>query len=249
MNLSIYYDPVYFDAGWAFHHLVSRIVGAVFSGVVNTIRHWVKVLDFLIDPKGIRIENTWSNYGTGTSVSVAVTPATVTNCYMVAVVSADNTVTSITSPLLQGSTPSTLVTVGNSPRSAIYGTTSYSTTAGTFTCTLSGSCNWRCAVYQLSGVDQTTPTTSTGSVAPTQTSPMSVTLTTVDYGITIDVVTTMSASSYPAVQNSQTTITLNGKVFTGYLLTPTVTSQAVGYSHYDSGTNYATMAAVAINPA
>jgi hypothetical protein len=248
MNLAIYYDPAFLDAGWGLHHLVSAIVSAVYSGIIETLRHWTKVLDFIINPKGIRIENTWTNYGSGTSVSVSVAPTTVTNCYMVAVVTTDNTVNTISSPLIQGVTPTTVATIGNSPRTAIYGTTSYSTTAGTFTCTLSGTANWRCVVYQLSGVDQTTPYGDTKTVAPTQTTPMSVTLTTTDYSITIDGASQMASTSLAAV-NGQTTVTVNGRITSGYLLTPTVTSQTVGYSHTDTGTNYATMAAAVINPA
>ncbi|MHC1739720.1 MAG: hypothetical protein AB9897_01270 [Anaerolineaceae bacterium] len=225
--------------------LLKKAVTAVRSGLVKSALRDLQIIQDGIIPasEGVAIEGSWTAFGTGTSVSCSITPASVGNCYMVVCLSYQNNAT-ITSPSLQGSTPGSLAAVGSSivSTSQMYGTISYSTTPGTFTCTLSNSTAWRVVVYQLSGVNQTTPTVDAKTTAQSG-GTLAVTLTTVLNGLTIDNPT--GQNGITAASNGQTTVLVNSIITAGSLV-PTTTSTVVGYTY---PATYSALAAVSLNPA
>lgn len=241
MISSIYFDSAFLDAEWGLHHLVRKIVGAVFSGVIDTIRHWAKVIEFIINPRGVQIENIWTSNGAGTSGTCAITPVAATNSYLVCCLTGYAGYTA--SNVAFNGSNFTNVTGGvlSSALSYIWGLTGHSTSAGNVTFTFSSTVTWRCVVFQLSGVNQSTPTTDAKAVGGTVTS-VSLTLATVVYGMVIDC---LYSENTATPTQGQTTISGNSQKV-GYLTSPEYPSEVVGYSFASGAANYR---AIAVNPA
>jgi hypothetical protein len=153
----IYYQPIFFDAEWGLHHLVHRIVSAAYTGIVETVRHWWKVLEFILNPKGVKIENIFTGTGTGTAVSVACTPASVVNSALFVYIysASNNAISSIT---YAGAAPNTTVynstSTGGASAFFIFNNPAAS---GNFVATIAASSTWRVVAWHCSGVNLTTP--------------------------------------------------------------------------------------------
>jgi len=245
MNNSIYFNSVYFDAEWGLHHLVRRIIGAVYSGLVSLARHFTKILDFVITPQQVVLENTWTGYATSTTVTVAVDISSSANSYVTvgasinssAGVTATCTLNGVNVPSLAG---------GSTVRSCyLFGIIPATTGSQNVVVTLSGSTTCRVIVNQLSGVNQTTPTLATNSTSADSTSvTTSAALTTSLFGLIVDVISNESGTI--SANDGQTTVTVDGDIRGGYKI-PTATTDSPSYS--SSSSSPMRISAASFNPA
>lgn len=249
MNLNV--NTIYWiNPAWNFYRVfdrlldpVKRLVGAIRSGLIASSRDISVLLDGIINPNGISLENIWTGYGTGTSVSVAVVPTAVSNGYFVAVITTDETGGGSVSVVKLSGSSMTSLTGGTATNSGwIYGFLNPSAGSYNFTCTLATSSVWRVVCYQLSGVNQTTPTLDAQTSAGT-TTPITVTLATVNYGYYIDGIRAVSGIGY---QNGQTITTVNSLYASGRKA-PAFPQDTPAYSQ--SGTTAWRLNAVSLNPA
>ena len=229
---------------WQIYRLITFAVGATYAGITSTTRHYSKDRDFVVVPKGVVLENTWTNYATSASGTVAVAPTDVKNSYLLLVVTTRYNSISLSSVSFGGSSM-TLLTGGGSPSVSgyMYGLLSPSTTPGNVTFTLSSSCSWRAVVYQLSGVNQTTPTLDWRGNYTAAGSSWSQTVTTTDYGFSVDMCV---ADSDGNVSNGQTVVSVNSIPMSGYLTLPSVPTQTHGWENL---TAHIRWGVVSFNPA
>lgn len=229
---------------WQIYRLITFAVGATYAGITSTTRHYSKDRDFVVVPKGVVLENTWTNYATSASGTVAVAPTDVKNSYLLLVVTMRANI-SLSSVSFGGSSMTLLTGIGGPSASGyMYGLLSPSTTPGNVTFTLSGSCSWRAVVYQLSGVNQTTPTLDVqGGYTPAGSSSWSETVTTTDYGFSVDMCV---AGSNGNVSNGQTVVSVNSIPMSGYLTLPSVPTQTHGWENL---TGHVRWGVVSFNPA
>ncbi len=225
---SMYWDAVYVDAGWGLHHLVRNVVGAVKSGLTAGARYFNWMLKGVIIPKGVTIEHIWTAYGTGTSVSCAIAPTSSTNSYLLAILTSSGTAATASSFLFGGSGMSVIQSFVGVGLVYAAGLINPSTTAGNLTATLSGSVAWRIVVFQLSGVNQSTPLVDSQENNSVGGTLASVTLTTVPFGFTVDGVYNQGGYAMTE-QNGQTVISVNTHKCSGYLTSPAV-SQVHSYA-------------------
>lgn len=224
---------------WTVYRFVTMAVDATYTGLVNSVRHFTKANDFVISPRGIVIENTWTNYGTGTTASVNVNCATVPNSYLVACV-VDPSAVTFSAPLLNGVAMTKLCYGAANVPVGIYGFANPPTGAVSFTLTISSSSNWRVVCYQLSGVDLSDPLCDAQQATCAPGTSLSVTLVAEPYGIMIDAI-----KDGTTPQNSQVMTVVNSYNVSGVLY-PDTTSITSGYTFSSQNSH---LNVVTLNPA
>ncbi len=251
---SVYWDAVYVDAGWGMHHLVRkiagrvrdeltriilRIVGAVYSGTTSSSRHFDKSMKGVIQPKGIQVENIWTNYGTGTAVTCGINVADVSNSCVVAVVIGDAGY-AFSNAALGGSAMTTAAYGYSTDLAGIYYIVNPTTGAATFTGTTAASMPWRVVCFQLSGVSQTAPLVDGDTTYANPTTSLSLTLDSIPHGLLIDGIQNSTAAG-----SGQTITTVNSKQCCGYLQTDDVSV----VSSYTMASTHYRLSAATFNPA
>lgn len=171
---------------WYFLGNIYRAITGVLTGITEASYNFWKTGEFVVDSRGVTIEQTWSNYNTGTSLTVAVNITSVPNP-LVVIASAAIANTLFSTPTLNGSA-ATVITNSNGTPSVIL---SYIIPTSTGAQNVVSTCNLsvavRCQVYLLSGVDQSNPILNSQSVSSTGLSVTTPTITTDPNGLLISV--------------------------------------------------------------
>ncbi len=242
---SLYYDPVYFDAEWGLHHLVRHIVGAVYSGLVELARHFTKILDFILTPKNITIENIWTGYAAvATSITIPINVTNVSNAYVVAILTYNGSNTSgVLGATLNGVSMTNINRTYNA--ASIFGQAPATTGAQNVVIgTLGATKNICGVVFLCSGVNQTTPSLDNKNATATATSVANGALSADTTGLIIDCYS--SESGTPGAASGQTTVSVSGNVCAGYLR-PASTSVITSMNNSASAVLH--IAGVSLNPA
>ncbi len=249
------YDLLYFDRRWLLydsiknildHPRITRFINAIYSGLLDLARHFNKVGEFMIIPKGVTIENKWTATGTGTSISVPVNLTAVGNAYVIVSVAGYTNSAStygFTSPALNGvgMTTHASQSAANYSRTLIAGIIPATTGSMNFTCSISTSITWYCTVYLVSGVSQSSPIVAAGTV--TGGANPSIVLNSTAMGMSFDCVsnnaTGYSPSAGQTVDNGAGGQTLESHLAT---TTNTITLSYTGTSAYTA------LSGVTLNP-
>lgn len=240
---SLYYDPVYFDAEWGLHHLVRRIVGAVYSGLVELARHFTKILDFILTPKGVVIENIWTGFTTATSgLTIPITVSTANNKYVVvAICTVSGSVGSCT---LNGAAMTLLAGTNANRGVYLYGIVPSTTGLQNLSFSTSSNVN-RAVVWECSGVNQTSPaldsqTATSASAASISTPSMACS----PYGMILEAADFASGTITPS--NGQTPVVVNS-INTGAYFRPSGSTQVEAWG--STTASACRISATSLNPA
>jgi len=200
---------------------IYQIGGIVIQSIVNGAKNIAQVIDWLIVPKGVKIENIWTNYATGTAVTLSCSPTAVQNSMLFFYLYVDLNPTAITAPTYNSTATTEVWRVAGTGAGGCGMYKLNYTTAGSWACTLTDSRVWRAVCYQLSGVNQTTPqldyqgtslttltmATSSGSVLLSCPRPDSADIVTFTGGETVVSVNSLETSGYFATPSYPTQVT------------------------------------------
>lgn len=209
---------------WYFLGNIYFAITGVLTGITNALYHFWKSGEFVVDSRGVVIEQTWSNYNTDTSLTVTVNITGVPNP-LVVIASAAVGNTSFSAPTLNGSAATVIYSFNGGPSMIL----SYIIPATTGVQNVVSTCNLpvavRCQVYLLSGVDQSNPILNSGSIVSTGVSVTTPTITTDPNGLLIS--TGGFAGGTVTVSAPDVGVTVNSIYTTAYSvpagLTATVT--------------------------
>lgn len=245
------YDYLYLDRCWIFWQVLERffepifrIVSVVYTGLMESLRHVNRTGEFMLLPKQIKVENIWTGYGTGTSISVPVVTSNLSNSYFVAVVVFDGQY-ALSNVVLRSTGLTSLVGANITVGAYIYGLANPTAGSQNFTATLGSSTTWRVVCYQLSGVNQSTPTVNTNIAVATSGTSASISLTSVANGLLIDALSIANGTGGQG-NNGQTVTKVNNIIVSGYKDTSGAT-ETDSYSWTSSQNNR--IAGVTFNPA
>ena len=189
-------------------------IGAIYSGVNELARHFSKSGEFTITPMGVKVENIWTAYGSGTAVSVPVSLIAVPNSFFVCALAYDGiinitnyTLGGVTTPILAGSA----IPVG----AILFGLVNPTPGAQNWTATLAAAVAWRAVCYQLSGVNQVSSVLNASSVnvqpGTSVTAPVSAAIN----GLLVDVISIANGTGGQG-NNGQTVTKVNNIITSGY---------------------------------
>jgi len=157
------------------------LVGAVYSGIVATARHFARILDFIIEPSGVTIEQTWNGTGASNAFSLSITPAVVQNACLVACVDGLGNMAAPTSMTWNSITlarqvkedailyAGTAIYAAVIPAGSLGVASNLATVGGSFDTAY-------VTAYLCSGVHQATPVIATGTAPGSASEPHSITM-------------------------------------------------------------------------
>jgi hypothetical protein len=215
-----------------------KMVSTTFSGIIETVLHVTKLKDLIIVPKGVTIENTWTGYSSTSSIAVATNISSALNKYVIAVViSGGGSPSSVT---LNGAAMTSLISVGSC---GIYGIIPGSTGAQNFVANAGAGLTWRVAVFELSGVNQSTPTLDAKNTYQNTATITTPSMVCSPYGLVIDGI--LFASGTVSENSAQTVTTINA-IKTAGVTRPTGTTITTSWTTTSS--SQGSLSAVSINP-